>query len=468
MLLTFLQTQQWCSAVREAREGPLFPSIGLFSVDAQVPQGAWGSSLVLPPRFPQRGVSRLTKVNSRTVRALTLSPGENDRIVFDDDLRGFGYRLRRSPGGGLSRTWVCQYRTNGRTRRITIASSEVLDAEQARVQAKRILGAVALGRDPQAERESARLKQVHTLKSVAESYLDDRNDLRPASYRVTKLYLTGSAYFGPLHNVAIRDITRADVAARISAIKRNSGMVTASRARSALSTLFGWAMGEGLAEANPVIGTNQPDTSEPRDRVLDSEELIAIWKASGEDEYGKIVKLLMLLGSRRQEVGGMKWSEINREKCEWVLPKERAKNKRDLTLPLPPLALEIIESIREIVGRDRVFGARAPTGFCGWTWSKAELDQRLGDQVAPWRIHDIRRSVATHLADDLNVQPHVIECILGHYGGFRRGTAQVYNKSPYGNEMRAALVAWSEHLQSLIAGTARKVVAFPQKSAPGA
>jgi integrase len=409
------------------------------------------------------------KLNNRTVRALTLPAGENDRIVFDDDLGGFGYRLRRSPGGGLSRTWVCQYRAHGRTRRITIASNELLDADQARTQAKRILGAVALGRDPQAERESARLKQVHTLKSVAETYLEDRkHELRPASYRVTKLYLGGKAYFGPLHNTPISEIRRADVAARISAVKRNSGMVTASRARSALSTLFVWAMGEGLAEANPVIGTNQPDTSEPRDRVLTSEELVAIWKASGDGEYGKIVKLLMLLCSRRQEIGGMKWSEINREKCEWTLPKERAKNKRELTLPLPPAAISIIESVPQIVSRDRVFGARAPTGFCGWTWSKAELDQRLGDSVRPWRIHDVRRSVATHLADDLNVQPHVIECILGHYGGFRRGTAQVYNKSPYANEMRSALMAWSEHLQSLVDGTARKIIAFPQKSAPGA
>jgi integrase len=409
------------------------------------------------------------KLNNRTVRGLSLPAGENDRIAFDDDLAGFGFRMRRSPGGGVSRTWVCQYRAHGRTRRITIASSEVLGADAARAEARRILGAVALGRDPQAERESARLKHVHTLKSMAEGYLEARqDDLRPASYRVTKLYLTGKDYFGPLHTTAIGDITRADVAARVSAIKRNSGMVTASRARSALSSLFAWAMGEGLAEANPVIGTNQPDTSEPRERVLTDAELAAIWNSSGDGEFGKIIKLLMLLASRRQEIGGMRWSEIDRDKGEWTLPKERAKNNRELTLPLPPAALEILGSVPEIVGRDCVFGGRSPAGFCDWSRGKAELDQRLGDQVAPWKIHDIRRSVATHLGDDLNVQPHVIECILGHYGGFRRGTAQVYNKSPYANEMRTALVAWSEHLQSLVDDTARKFIPFPQKSAPGA
>src|SRR5262249_29577381 len=229
-----------------------------------------------------------------------------------------------------------------------------------------------------------------------------------------------------------------------------------------------WAMGEGTTEVNPVIGTNQPDTSEPRDRVLDEGELVAIWKACTDGEFGKVLRLLMLLGSRRQEIGGMKWSEIDRDKSVWTLPKERAKNGRELTLPLQPLALEIIESVPEIVGREHVFGGRSPAGFCDWSRGKVNLDRRLGESVRPWRIHDIRRSVATHLADDLNVQPHIIECILGHYGGFRRGVAQVYNKSPYANEMRAALVAWSEHLQSLVDGTARKILAFQQKTASGA
>jgi integrase len=454
--------------VREARERPLFPSIGLFSVDARVQQGAWGSSVLLPPCFPHAEIFRL-KLNNRTIQKLAPPVNKRDVIYFDRDVAGFGLRLRRSGDGQVRRTWIVQYRFHGRTRRVLIGSAEVLGAEDARAQAKKILGAVALGRDPQAERASARLKQAHTLKSVADAYLEDRKDeLRPASYRVTKLYLSGKTYFGALHSTALGDITRADVAARIGAIKRNSGMVTASRARSALSSLFVWAMGEGLAEANPVIGTNQPDTSEPRDRVLDDDELAAIWKASGDGEFGKVLKLLMLLGARRQEIGGMRWSEIGRDKGEWTLPKERAKNKRELTLPLPPAAMSILTSMPEIVGRPHVFGARSSTGFCHWSRGKAELDQRLGDSVRPWRIHDVRRSVATHLADDLNVQPHIIECILGHYGGFRRGVAQVYNKSPYMNEMRAALVAWSERLQSLVAGSARKIVAFPQKSAPGA
>src|SRR5262249_54531173 len=185
--------------------------------------------------------------------------------------------------GQVRRTWVAQYRSHGRTRRMKIGTAEKLSPEEARRAARKVLASVELGNDPQAERARARLEQARTLNSIAKSYLEAREEeLRPASYRVTKLYLTGKAYFGPLFSTAIGDITRADVAPRITAIKRNSGMVSASRARSALSSLFVWAMGEGLCEANPVVGTNEPGSSEPRERVLDSTELVAIWKASGD------------------------------------------------------------------------------------------------------------------------------------------------------------------------------------------
>src|SRR6516164_9751345 len=113
------------------------------------------ASLMLPAteRFPR------LKLNNKTIRGLTLA-GKTDLIVFDDDMPGFGFRLRLS-GSRINKTWIVQYRSHGRTRRVLIGSAEVFSAEEARAQAKKILGAVALGRDPQGERESARLKQAH-------------------------------------------------------------------------------------------------------------------------------------------------------------------------------------------------------------------------------------------------------------------------------------------------------------------
>jgi integrase len=397
------------------------------------------------------------RLNNRIIARLELPAGKSDVIFFDDDLAGFGYRLRRS-GDRVLASWVCQYRAHGRSRRALIGSAQALGTEQARSQAKKLLGAVALGRDPQAEKAAGRQRNGHSLKAVVADYLAVKQSvLRPASFRVTKLYLTGKAYFGPLHGMAIGEITRADVAARLLAITRNSGTVTGSRARSALSTLFAWAMGEALCEANPVVGTNKPPDSTPRDRVLSDTELVAIWTACKDDDYGRIVRLLALTGARRAEIAGMCWSEVDLDKGFWSLPKERAKNKRALVLPLPPMALDIIATIPRMAFRDQLFGDRSASGFTQWNDGKQALDARLAGRVGHWRLHDLRRTAATRMAD-IGVQPHVIEAVLNHYGGHRAGVAGVYNRSPYEREMRAALALWAEHVRALVEGTTKKIV----------
>jgi hypothetical protein len=190
------------------------------------------------------------KLTSKAIARLELPTGKIDHIEFDDELPGFGFRLRRS-GAKVLRSWVCQYRAHGRTRRVRIPA-ELFSAEQARARAKQMLAQVHLGQDPQGEKATARLRLARTLRGVADDYLETKQaSLRPASLRVTRLYLTGRPYFGPLHSAAISEITRADVAARIGAIARKSGTVTASRARSALNTLFAWRWGRGWPRIIP-------------------------------------------------------------------------------------------------------------------------------------------------------------------------------------------------------------------------
>jgi integrase len=108
--------------------------------------------------------------------------------------------------------------------------------------------------------------------------------------------------------------------------------------------------------------------------------------------------------------------------------------------------------------RDHLFGSRSPSGLSHW-YAKDDLDQRLGG-IAPWRLHDLRRTCATRMAD-LGVQPHIIEAVLNHYSGHRAGVAGIYNRSPYEREVRAALALWADHIDSIVTGTERKVVAFP-------
>jgi len=140
-------------------------------------------------------------------------------------------------------------------------------------------------------------------------------------------------------------ITRRDIAARVVAIVRESGSPTAARARGALSSFFVWAMQMGLVENNPTIGSTKPAESKPRERVLSDEELARIWRACGDDAFGKIIKLLILTGCRRAEVGDMCWSEINLDRGTFTIPARRAKNGKAHTLPVMPVMLDIITSV---------------------------------------------------------------------------------------------------------------------------
>ena len=146
------------------------------------------------------------------------------------------------------------------------------------------------------------------------------------------------------------------------------------RARAALWALFAWAIDQGLAEANPVVGTSQPAALRPRERVLSDAELIAVWKACGEDDFGRMTRLLVLTACRRQEVGGMRWSELDPERGVWAIPGERTKNGRTHTLPLPPLAWEIIEATPHRAGIDLLFGRGGPQGYVGFDKVKKALD----------------------------------------------------------------------------------------------
>jgi integrase len=399
------------------------------------------------------------RLDAKTIADMTLAKGRDEEFAWDTELEGFGLRLRRRRDGGLQRTWAAQYRANGRTRRVTLGALEKLTPAQAREGARRILARATLGHDPQAEKQANRQQAARTFRSVVEAYLAARqSELRPASFRQVKRCLTGS-YFRPLHARAIDAISRSDLAAQLSVITRNHSAASAAYARRLVSTLFRWAMEEGWIEGNPVIGTRQPAVAKARDRVLTDSELCAVWRACSDDDYGRIVRLLILLGSRRQEVGGMRWSELDLAAGTWMLPAERSKNGRSQTIALPAAALAIITAVPRS-DRDQLFGARAGSGFNGWAPAKADLDRHLADTVKPWRLHDIRRSVGTKMAD-IGVEPHHIEAALNHYSGHRSGVAGTYNRSSYERAVKAALTRWSEHVLALLEGRPSEGVVVP-------
>jgi integrase len=407
----------------------------------------------------------LASITIRTVQAL--APGE---ALWDaghkEAVRGFGVRRQRDQA-----TYVLKYRIFGRQRFFTIGPhGSPWTPEKARREAKRLLGLVADGKDPADAKVQASLQAADTLRKVADQYLEvAKKKQRPRTYSEIARYLLTT--WKPLHSLSVFKISCRHIAARVADIATEQGAVSAARARAALSTMFNWAIREGLdIPANPVHGTNRPEQPKSRDRVLSYGELAEIWQACGDDDYGRIVRLLILTAQRRDEVGGMRWQELDTEADQWILPSARTKNHREHVLPLVRDALALLPHCR--TGRDHIFGdgprreGDQHRGFSGWSKSKAAMDARIlaarkmvdagAKPLSHWTVHDLRRTAATVMADQLGVLPHIVEAILNHVSGHRAGVAGVYNRARYQAEMREALERWGAYVSDIVEKNQRR------------
>jgi integrase len=395
---------------------------------------------------------RLTK---SVVAALELSGGKTDHIEWDDALPGFGVRLRA--GKETKRTYVVQYRSGRRQRRQILGDVRTVELEAARRVARRRLGAVALGQDPAGERAEARRRAALTLGSFVPRFLErKRAQLRPRSFNAVERHLV--RHWAPFHERPVHEIARRDVAALLTEIESKHGPGPAREARYVLNELFAWLMGEGVVDANPVIGTNAPPQAKARERVLSDAELVAIWRAAGNTgEYSTIVRLLTVLPCRREEIADLRWDELDLNRGMLRIPGSRTKNGHPFDLPLPPIALELLAEVTSCRLHDRRVFGKGRMGFANWSEGKLALDKRLGGALPHWTHHDLRRTAATRMGD-LGVQPHVIEAVLNHHSGHKRGVAGVYNRSPYEREVKAAMLLWGEHVRSVVEDSGRKVV----------
>jgi integrase len=395
------------------------------------------------------------KFTARNIATLTLPEGQDDRVVFDEDLPGFGYRLR-ARDGRVQKTFIFRYRNaTGRTRKYLIGPG-VMPITAARDRAMELLVQVKRGDDPQGDKAAARERQVLAFGRVADDFIADRQpSWRKSTIGHHRHILLIQCK--PLHTKAIDEITRAELASVIKHVEQNIGLCSAAEARKCLSALFTWAMREGRIEKNPVLGTREVAYNVRRTRVLNDEELARVWRAASEPfahscKFGHVLRLLLLTGCRRQEVIGMRWCELD-DRGNWTIPEERSKNKRAHTLPLPPPALAIIEEMRPYRDeREYVFSKK---GKLNPVHALLIVQERCG--FADWWVHDLRRTVVTGM-NRIGILPHVVECVVNHVSGFRAGVAAVYNHNSYEREMAQALQRWSEHVLALAEGRADKVV----------
>ena len=382
--------------------------------------------------------------------------GKPDHIEWDDELKGFGLRIRQGKGGAR-RSYIVQYKVGALNRRMVIGDADKIDPKQARAAAKKELAKVELGEDPQGEKKGKRT--VGTFKAIATEFIEHQEKKRRAStVYSSRLYLLGRtdrqgklvpAYYKDLHNLKPEEIGRGQVAAVLKSIAKAHGPVSADRARAALSSMFAWAIGEALcgeAFDNPVVGTNRASSGKSPGRALDADEIAAIWNAAGDGEFGRIVKLLFLTGCRRNEIAKLEWDEVGKDLIS--ISSSRTKNHLQFDVPLADLARDIIGPRQE---RKYVFGRYSTSGgFGGFSKAKVELDAKLKG-VKPWRLHDIRHTVSTRMHGELSIEPHIVEACLNHVSGAKAGVAGRYNHAAYNAQKRDAFEAWAQHIKVILA-----------------
>jgi integrase len=403
------------------------------------------------------------KLTQKTVAGLTLPKSRNEAIIFDDHLAGFGLRLR----AGGSKTWVFQYKVGDKQRRVSLGTFPAIKPEQARNTAGKLHAEVRLGHDPAGEKAERRVRAAETMQAALEPFLArQKARLKPRSYVEVERHLLANSK--PLHGLQLGKIDRRTIAARLTELVSDNGPRAADAVRGSLSTFFAWAIKEGLAESNPVIGTNTAQEADARDRVLDDSEVREIWQALEDDQYGAIVRLLTLTAQRREEIGGLCWSEVDFDNPTITLPPARTKNKRKHVLPLSASALGILKAqphrtLGDSSPRDLLFGFGGGP-FSGWSIAKKKLEAKIteGRMEKPlphWTLHDLRRTAATRMAD-LGVQPHVIEAVLNHVSGHKSGVAGIYNRSTYEREKRQALELWADYVAAVAEGREGNVTPF--------
>lgn len=413
------------------------------------------------------------KLTKATITKLAVPVGKSEMIVFDEDMPGFGLRLR----AGGSAVWIAQYRVGAKQRRVTLGRPATLNPDRARRAAREVLAKADLGQDTQMERREREAKASVTLGAVAPLYLKRVEATRKSkTHGEAKRYLDVS--WRPFHTRPVHEVNRREVAARLQVIAEEHGPIASNRARATLSAFYAWAIGQGLADANPVVGTSRVGVERSRERVLTGDDIRRVWAAAGDDDHGRILKLLLLTGQRRGEVAGMTWSELDLDRAVWSMPGHRTKNELPHDVPLSAQAKALLAAVQRRSGRALLFG-EGDGPFSGWSQSKRRLDDRVArqraetglgrphvkgeqpafdDALPPWTLHDLRRTVVTGM-NELGIAPHVVEAVVNHVSGrAKAGVAGVYNRAVYAVEKQAALQAWADHLDEVLGLAERNVV----------
>lgn len=412
------------------------------------------------------------------------------KIIWDSAVSGdaslpgsFGIRV----SGNGSKTWTIMYRVEnpkhpGRMKQQyrKIGSYPSLSLAEAREAAREALKMVGRGVDPIQAKEIKK-REVAAIKSVSEAveifiqrYAKQKNRSWEEVERVFDVYLIPKLGERPLPS-----ITPADIHDILDSLMDAGHPYMANRLFAHTRKFFNWCTERHWIEESPTKNISRPAEEQQRDRTLDRGEIAELWAVGDELgwPFGPFYRLLLITGQRRSEVAGMQWKQVDFDKGLWTLPRQDTKSKRRHEVPLAPMALDILKKAPR--NGDYIFSTTGKTAISGFSraktrcdeliaaarlratgkkkWTKKELQQQMLPQ---WRIHDIRRTAASGMAE-IGIAPHVIEKVLNHSTGQISGVAAVYNRHTYLREKTDALNAWARALGSIVDGGETNVVSLP-------
>ena len=374
-----------------------------------------------------------------------------------------GLRVVVHPTGRKS--FIVRYRNAaGRTRKLTLTAGVTLAA--ARKLAADALFEVAQGRDPAAAKQAARRNaDAHrddTVERLATRFIEEhaKRKTRKNSWQQT-VHVFENIVLPAWKGRLVGEIRRRDVRELIEDVAKGRP-VMANRALARLSRFFGWLIEKEVIETSPVVGVKRPVEEKARERMLDDDEIVKLWAAC--DAIGgpvtAVIKLLLLTGQRRNEIAHLKWNEVHSDVLE--LPGERVEGKQAHLVPLSTQAAAIIASMPKMVPQvpkpgGYVFGHK----LTHFERVRPEIDRRMGN-VAPWVLHDLRRTCASGMAR-IGIAVPVIEKILAHKSGSFKGIVSTYQRHSFLPEMAAAMQKWGDHVEQLVTGKSAKIVKLPKR-----
>jgi integrase len=350
---------------------------------------------------------------------------------WDQGQSGFGIRV--SSGGAKS--FVLVYGAN-RTRK-TIGRYPAVSLKQARDKAKELLAELTLGLE--------RHRSV-SWTAARESYLlDCERKNKPNTVAYYRKRMDAHFKFGQRN---ISDISKQDVLQKIRKIRTSAS--EQHHAFVAARTFFNWAVREDLISSSPLQGVSGFKPAQARERVLNEDELRAVWQEAERTPYpyGPLIQVLILTGLRRTEAASLEWSFIDEVESVVSIPAHLTKNGRTHSFPFGGRLAQVFADLPRINKYLFPSAKEKGTVFNGWGKSKARFDAHLED-VEQYTLHDLRRTFATMHAK-IGTPIHVTEKLLNHVSGTISGVAAIYNRHPYLEEMRTAVSQYDEYLAKLL------------------